>query len=109
MGELKLGLENVEYACGITESLKGKFSKNAGPSIDAWSEFQPLRVVEGITPFNFPSIVPMWMFPSAIACGNTFILKPSKKDPSAAMCVAVLLKETGLPDDLFRNLRDIRG
>jgi len=101
MGEFQRGVESVEYACGITESLKGEYSKNAGPAIDAWSDFQPLGVVAGITPFNFPSMVPMWMFPSAIACGNTFILKPSEKAPSAPMYIAELLKEAGLPDGVF--------
>ncbi len=101
MGEFQRGMENVEYACGIADSLKGEYSKNAGPNIDAWSDFQPLGVVAGITPFNFPSMVPMWMFPSAIACGNTFILKPSEKDPSAAMYMADVLREAGLPDGVF--------
>jgi malonate-semialdehyde dehydrogenase (acetylating)/methylmalonate-semialdehyde dehydrogenase len=84
-GELSRGIEVVEYACGISELLKGEFSKNAGPDIDSWSEFQPLGIVAGITPFNFPAMVPMWMFPLAIACGNTFILKPSERDPSASI------------------------
>ena len=101
MGEFQRGIENLEYACGIAESLKGEYSRNAGPNIDAWSDFQPLGVVAGITPFNFPSMVPMWMFPSAIACGNTFILKPSEKDPSAAMYMADILHEAGLPDGVF--------
>ncbi|WP_447044552.1 CoA-acylating methylmalonate-semialdehyde dehydrogenase [Vreelandella sp. H-I2] len=97
MGELKRGIENVEYACGVPELLKGEYSHNAGPGIDAWSNFQPLGVVAGITPFNFPAMVPLWMYPMAIACGNTFILKPSEKDPSASMAVAELLQEAGLP------------
>ncbi len=97
MGELKRGIENVEYACGVPELLKGEYSHNVGPGIDAWSNFQPLGVVAGITPFNFPAMVPLWMYPMAIACGNTFILKPSEKDPSAAMAVAELLQEAGLP------------
>lgn len=96
-GELKRGIENVEYACGVPELLKGEYSHNVGPGIDAWSNFQPLGVVAGITPFNFPAMVPLWMYPMAIACGNTFILKPSEKDPSAAMAVAELLQEAGLP------------
>ncbi|BBI71745.2 hypothetical protein HAALTHF_15730n [Vreelandella aquamarina] len=79
MGELKRGIENVEYACGVPELLKGEYSHNVGPGIDAWSNFQPLGVVAGITPFNFPAMVPLWMYPMAIACGNTFILKPSEK------------------------------
>ena len=82
-GELQRGIENVEYACGIAELLKGEHSKNAGPGIDSWSEFQPLGVVAGITPFNFPAMVPLWMYPIAIACGNCFVLKPSERDPSS--------------------------
>ena len=101
MGEFTRGVEVVDYACGIAELLKGEFSKNVGPDIDSWSEFQPLGVVAGITPFNFPAMVPMWMFPMAIACGNTFVLKPSEKDPSAPMLVAHLLKEAGLPDGVY--------
>lgn len=100
-GELGRGIEVVEYACGISELLKGEFSKNAGPDIDSWSEFQPLGIVAGITPFNFPAMVPMWMFPMAIACGNTFILKPSERDPSASMRIAELFTEAGLPDGVF--------
>ncbi|MEM7284072.1 MAG: CoA-acylating methylmalonate-semialdehyde dehydrogenase, partial [Pseudomonadota bacterium] len=101
MGEFGRGVEVVDYACGIAEHLKGEYSKNAGPGIDSWSEFQPLGVVAGITPFNFPAMVPMWMFPMAIACGNTFILKPSEKDPSAPLLLARLFKEAGLPDGVF--------
>ncbi len=101
MGEFTRGVEVVDYACGIAELLKGEYSKNVGPDIDSWSEFQPLGVVAGITPFNFPAMVPMWMFPMAIACGNTFVLKPSEKDPSAPMLVAHLLKEAGLPDGVY--------
>ncbi|MBU13827.1 MAG: methylmalonate-semialdehyde dehydrogenase (CoA acylating), partial [Gammaproteobacteria bacterium] len=100
-GELGRGIEVVDYACGISELLKGEFSKNAGPDIDSWSEFQPLGVVAGITPFNFPAMVPMWMFPMAIACGNTFILKPSERDPSPALLLAKLFREAGLPDGVF--------
>ena len=100
-GELTRGIEVVEYACGISELLKGQFSKNAGPDIDSWSEFQPLGIVAGITPFNFPAMVPMWMFPLAIACGNTFILKPSERDPSAPILIARLLSEAGLPNGVF--------
>lgn len=103
-GELGRGIEVVEYACGISELLKGEFSKNAGPEIDSWSEFQPLGIVAGITPFNFPAMVPMWMFPLAIACGNTFILKPSERDPSASMLIAKLFTEAGLPDGVFNVL-----
>ncbi len=100
-GELMRGIEVVEYACGAPELLKGEHSKDIGPSIDSWSEFQPLGVVAGITPFNFPAMVPMWMFPMALACGNTFVLKPSEKDPSTAMVLAELLQEAGLPDGVF--------
>ncbi|SDT14767.1 malonate-semialdehyde dehydrogenase (acetylating) / methylmalonate-semialdehyde dehydrogenase [Halopseudomonas litoralis] len=97
MGELQRGIENVEYACGAPELLKGEFSKNAGPAIDSWSEFQPLGVVAGITPFNFPAMVPLWMYPMAIVCGNTFVLKPSERNPSAVLFIAELLHEAGLP------------
>ncbi len=100
-GELQRGIENIEYACGAPELLKGEHSKNVGPNIDSWSEFQPLGVVAGITPFNFPAMVPMWMFPLAIVCGNTFILKPSERDPSSTLLIAQLLKEAGLPDGVM--------
>ena len=100
-GEIIRGIEVVEYACGISELLKGEHSKNAGPDIDSWSEFQALGIVAGITPFNFPAMVPMWMFPMAIACGNTFILKPSERDPSASLLLAKLFTEAGLPDGVF--------
>jgi malonate-semialdehyde dehydrogenase (acetylating)/methylmalonate-semialdehyde dehydrogenase len=100
-GELGRGIEVVEYACGISELLKGEHSKNAGPNIDSWSEFRALGVVAGITPFNFPAMVPMWMFPMAIACGNTFVLKPSERDPSVALKLAELFSEAGLPDGVF--------
>lgn len=100
-GEFQRGVEVVEYACGIPELLKGEYCRNAGPRIDSWSDFQPLGVVAGITPFNFPAMVPMWMYPVAIACGNTFILKPSEKTPSASLMAARLLKEAGLPDGVF--------
>lgn len=96
-GELTRGIENVEYACGIADLLKGEHSKNVGPGIDSWSEFQPLGVVAGITPFNFPAMVPLWMFPVAVACGNSFILKPSERDPSASLLVAQFAQEAGLP------------
>ncbi|WP_088743454.1 CoA-acylating methylmalonate-semialdehyde dehydrogenase [Cobetia sp. QF-1] len=101
MGELKRGIENVEYACGVPELLKGEYSHNAGPSIDTWSNHQPLGIVAGITPFNFPAMVPLWMFPMALACGNAFILKPSEQSPSAANKMALLLQEAGLPAGLF--------
>lgn len=100
-GELQRGIENVEFACGAPQLLKGEHSKNVGPDIDSWSEFQPLGVVAGITPFNFPAMVPMWMFPLAIVCGNTFILKPSERDPSSTLFIAQLLKEAGLPDGVM--------
>lgn len=96
-GELQRGIENVEYACYAPELLKGEHSKNVGPGIDAWSEMQPLGVVAGITPFNFPVMVPLWMYPMAIVCGNCFILKPSERDPTASLFVAQLLLEAGLP------------
>ena len=101
MGEFGRGVEIVDYACGIPELLKGEYSRNAGPGVDSWSEFQPLGVVAGITPFNFPAMVPMWMYPMAIACGNTFVLKPSEKDPTAPMLAGRLLKAAGLPDGVF--------
>ena len=100
-GELQRGIENVEYACGAPEFLKGEYSKNVGPGIDSWSEMQPLGVVAGITPFNFPVMVPLWMFPMAIVCGNTFVLKPSERDPSSTLFIAQLLKEAGLPDGVL--------
>jgi malonate-semialdehyde dehydrogenase (acetylating)/methylmalonate-semialdehyde dehydrogenase len=100
-GELSRGIENVEFACFTPELLKGEFSKNVGPGIDCWSEFQPLGVVAGITPFNFPVMVPLWMYPLAISCGNTFILKPSERDPSAAILVAQLAHDAGLPDGVL--------
>jgi len=100
-GSLTRGLEVVEFACGIPHLLKGEFSENVGTNVDSWSMRQPLGVVAGITPFNFPAMVPMWMFPIAISCGNTFILKPSEKDPSCAIKLAELLKEAGLPDGVF--------
>jgi malonate-semialdehyde dehydrogenase (acetylating) / methylmalonate-semialdehyde dehydrogenase len=101
MGEVARGLENLEFACGIAHLLKGGYSEQASRGVDVYSIRQPLGVVAGITPFNFPAMVPMWMFANAIACGNTFILKPSEKDPSAAMFVAELFKQAGLPDGVF--------
>jgi malonate-semialdehyde dehydrogenase (acetylating) / methylmalonate-semialdehyde dehydrogenase len=100
-GELTRGLEVIEFACGIPQMLKGEYSDSVGRSIDAVSIRQPLGVVAGISPFNFPAMVPMWMFPVALACGNTFIMKPSERDPSLAVELAVLLKEAGLPDGVF--------
>jgi malonate-semialdehyde dehydrogenase (acetylating)/methylmalonate-semialdehyde dehydrogenase len=100
-GEATRGLEVVEFATGIPHLLKGEFSEQVGPGIDSWSTRQPLGVVAGITPFNFPAMVPMWMFPIALACGNTFVLKPSERDPSPSVLIAELLKEAGLPDGVF--------
>ncbi len=100
-GSLTRGLEVVEYACGIPQLLKGEYTEQVGRGIDAWTTRQPLGVCAGITPFNFPAMVPMWMFPMAIACGNTFILKPSEKDPSCALRLAGLAKEAGLPDGVL--------
>ena len=101
LGEIARGLENVEFACGIPHLLKGGFSEQASSGVDVYSIRQPLGVVAGITPFNFPAMVPMWMFANAIACGNTFILKPSEKDPSAAMFIGELLAQAGLPPGVF--------
>ncbi len=101
MGEVARGLEVIEYACGIPTLIKGEFSEQASTGIDVYSIRQPLGVVVGITPFNFPAMVPMWMWAPAIACGNCFILKPSEKDPSASLLTAELLKEAGLPDGVF--------
>jgi len=100
-GEVARGLEVVEFACGIPHLLKGGYSENVSTGVDAYSIRQPLGVVAGITPFNFPAMVPMWMFPLAIACGNAFVLKPSEKDPSASVLLAELLAEAGLPDGVF--------
>ena len=101
MGEIARGLENIEFACGIPSLLKGGFSEQASRGVDVYSIRQPLGVVAGITPFNFPAMVPMWMFANAIACGNTFVLKPSEKDPSASLFMADLWKQAGLPDGVF--------
>jgi malonate-semialdehyde dehydrogenase (acetylating)/methylmalonate-semialdehyde dehydrogenase len=100
-GEVQRGLEVVEFACGIPHLLKGEYTEAVGTGIEAWSVRQPLGVVAGITPFNFPVMVPLWMIPVALACGNCFILKPSEKDPSASLKLAELLKESGLPDGVF--------
>jgi malonate-semialdehyde dehydrogenase (acetylating) / methylmalonate-semialdehyde dehydrogenase len=100
-GEATRGLEVVEFATGIPQLLKGEFTEQVGPGIDSWAVRQPLGVVAGITPFNFPAMVPMWMFPIALACGNTFVLKPSERDPSASLLLADMLKEAGLPDGVF--------
>src|SRR4051795_1180168 len=100
-GEVQRGLEVIEYCCGIPELLKGSYSEQASTGIDVYSIRQPLGVVGGITPFNFPAMVPMWMWAPAIASGNTFVLKPSEKDPSASMFVAELLHEAGVPEGVF--------
>jgi len=100
-GELQRGLEVVEFACGIPHLLKGEFSENVGRGVDGYSLRQPLGICAGISPFNFPAMVPMWMFPVALACGNTFIMKPSEKDPSLALELARLLTQAGLPDGVF--------
>jgi malonate-semialdehyde dehydrogenase (acetylating) / methylmalonate-semialdehyde dehydrogenase len=101
MGEVARGLENVEFACGIPHLLKGEFTEQASTGVDVYSIRQPLGVVAGVTPFNFPAMVPMWMFAGAIACGNTFVLKPSEKDPGASLLIAEILTEAGLPDGVF--------
>ena len=103
-GSVTRGLEVVEFACGIPHLLKGEFSQNVGTDIDSWSIRQPLGVTAGITPFNFPAMVPMWMYPISIACGNSFILKPSEKDPSCSLKLAELFSEAGLPDGVFNIL-----
>jgi malonate-semialdehyde dehydrogenase (acetylating)/methylmalonate-semialdehyde dehydrogenase len=105
MGEVARGLENIEYACGITELLKGEHTEQASTGVDVHSVRQPLGVVAGITPFNFPAMVPLWMYPNAIACGNAFILKPSEKDPSVTLLIAQLLTQAGLPDGVLTVLQ----
>src|ERR1700677_3926018 len=100
-GEVARGLEVIEFACGIPHLLKGGYSENVSTNVDVYSIRQPVGVVAGITPFNFPAMVPMWMFPIALACGNTFVLKPSERDPSASLLLAEMLKEAGLPDGVF--------
>jgi malonate-semialdehyde dehydrogenase (acetylating)/methylmalonate-semialdehyde dehydrogenase len=101
LGEIARGLENLEFACGVPNLLKGGYTEQASTGVDVYQIRQPLGVVAGITPFNFPAMVPMWMFANAIACGNTFILKPSEKDPSASLFIAELLHEAGVPDGVF--------
>ncbi|MBA2265444.1 MAG: aldehyde dehydrogenase family protein, partial [Chloroflexi bacterium] len=101
LGEVARGLENIEFATGIPHLLKGGFSEQVSTGVDVYQIRQPLGVVAGITPFNFPAMVPMWMFANAIACGNTFILKPSEKDPSASVYLGELLAEAGVPDGVF--------
>jgi malonate-semialdehyde dehydrogenase (acetylating)/methylmalonate-semialdehyde dehydrogenase len=105
LGEIARGIENLEFATGLQNLLKGGFSEQVSTGIDVYQIRQPLGVVAGITPFNFPAMVPMWMFGNAIACGNTFILKPSEKDPSASMYMAELLKEAGVPDGVFNVIQ----
>jgi len=100
-GEVLRGIEAVEYACGIPELLKGQYTEEIAEGIDAWTMRQAVGVCAGITPFNFPAMVPMWMFPMALACGNTFVLKPSERDPSVTLQLAAMLKEAGLPDGVF--------
>jgi malonate-semialdehyde dehydrogenase (acetylating) / methylmalonate-semialdehyde dehydrogenase len=107
-GEVARGLEVVEFACGLPHLLKGGFSENVSAGVDAYSIRQPLGVVAGITPFNFPAMVPMWMFPIAIGCGNCFVLKPSEKDPSASLMLAELLARAGLPDGVFNVVQGDR-
>jgi malonate-semialdehyde dehydrogenase (acetylating)/methylmalonate-semialdehyde dehydrogenase len=107
-GEVQRGLEVVEFACGIPHLLKGEYTDQVGTGIDAWSIRQPLGVVAGITPFNFPLMVPLWMIPVALACGNCFILKPSEKDPSVSLKLAALLAEAGLPDGVFSVVQGAR-
>src|SRR5207253_9143240 len=101
LGEVARGLEVIEFCCGIPDLLKGGFTEQASTGIDVYSIRQPLGVAAGITPFNFPAMVPMWMWAPALACGNTFVLKPSEKDPSASIFVAQLLQEAGVPDGVF--------
>ena len=101
MGEVARGIDCVDFACGIPHLLKGEFSRDVGPNIDTYSDRQPLGVVAGITPFNFPAMVPMWMYPLAIACGNTFVLKPSERDPSASILAWQLFMDAGLPEGVL--------
>ncbi|MGH2736896.1 MAG: CoA-acylating methylmalonate-semialdehyde dehydrogenase [Actinomycetota bacterium] len=108
MGEVARGIENVEFACGVPTMLKGGFTEQASTGVDVYSIRQPLGVVAGITPFNFPAMVPLWMFANAIACGNAFLLKPSEKDPGASLVIADLLREAGLPDGVFNVVQGDR-
>lgn len=105
LGEVRRGIEVVEFACGIPHLLKGEYSEQVGTSVDSYSVRQPLGVVAGITPFNFPAMVPMWMFPVALACGNAFILKPSERDPGAALIYADLVRRAGFPDGVFNIIQ----
>lgn len=107
-GEVQRGIENVEFACGIPHLIKGSMSEQVATGVDVHSVLQPLGVVAGITPFNFPAMVPMWMFPNAIACGNTFVLKPSEKDPSASLLLGELFAEAGLPEGVFNVVQGDR-
>src|ERR1043166_9545531 len=100
-GDIQRGIEVIEFACGIPHLMKGEYTEGAGPSIDIYSMRQPLGVVAGITPFNFPAMIPMWMFGVAIACGNTFVLKPSEKDPSVPVRLAQLMMEAGAPEGVL--------
>ncbi|HEY7334416.1 MAG TPA: CoA-acylating methylmalonate-semialdehyde dehydrogenase [Bryobacteraceae bacterium] len=109
MGEVARGLENIEFACGIPHQLKGGFSEQASRGVDVYQIRQPLGVVAGISPFNFPAMVPLWMFPNAIACGNAFILKPSEKDPSVSLFLAELSKRAGVPDGVFNVIQGDRA
>jgi malonate-semialdehyde dehydrogenase (acetylating)/methylmalonate-semialdehyde dehydrogenase len=104
-GEVTRGMEVVEFACGAPHLLKGEFSESVGTGVDSFGIRQPLGVVAGITPFNFPAMVPMWMFPVALVCGNAFILKPSERDPSVSLLLADLLKQAGLPDGVFNVIQ----
>ncbi len=101
LGEVQRGIEVVEFACGIPQLLKGELSENVASNVDSYGVRQPLGVVAGITPFNFPAMVPLWMFPIALACGNSFVLKPSERDPSPSLLLADWLQEAGLPDGVF--------
>ena len=107
-GEVTRGIDIVEFACGIPQLLKGDYTEQVSTGIDNWTMRQPLGVVAGVTPFNFPCMVPMWMFPVAIACGNSFILKPSERDPSPSIFMAELLQEAGLPKGVFNVVQGDR-
>ena len=109
LGEVARALENIEFACGIPHLMKGEFSEQASNEVDVYSIRQPLGVVAGITPFNFPVMVPIWMFANAVACGNTFVLKPSEKDPSASLLLAELLAAAGLPDGVLNVVQGDQG
>src|ERR1700687_5702762 len=109
LGEVARGLENIEFACGVPNLLKGGYSEQASRGIDVYQIRQPLGVVAGITPFNFPAMVPMWMVANATACGNTFIMKPSEKDPSVSLYLAELLKQAGVPDGIFNVIQGDKG